>query len=179
MIGTMLSRPAPRRIAFSVLVACGLALAGCGGSQEIMTCPNATIAPELDVQPQFAAGAPLDPANVISAGKLLSVNRGCEREKGGIAVNLTIVFSAARARPNIQQTQISYFVAVVDSSNTILNEGHFTLPVSFTQDFRTLTEKITVHLPLAHISNGDSYGAVVGFQLTPEQLDFNRRQNPR
>jgi hypothetical protein len=39
------------------------------------------------------------------------------------------------------------------------------------------TEKITTHLPLHSTAAGGSFTLIVGFQLTPEQLAFNRAQH--
>ncbi len=120
------------------------------------------------------APAPTPPTSRPPARSSTSAAQ-CEKEKGGILINAIITINAVRVAPQVSRAEYVYFVAVVDSTRNILNEQRFTLDAQFTnQDFRQYVEKISVHLPLQHVSAGDGYAIIVGFQLTPEQLEFNR-----
>ena len=149
-------------------IALAAMLAGCSGSSEELTCPASAVTPDLDTVAIFAPGASADATNVQAAGKIFSIDRQCEKEKGGILVNTIITINAVRVEPKVSRAEYVYFVAVVDSTRNILNEQRFTLDAQFTnQDFRQYVEKISVHLPLAHVSAGDGYAIIVGFQLCP------------
>jgi hypothetical protein len=177
MIGSQLPGPVSRFSGRVAVFALAALLAGCfgGGPAEELTCPAAGPAPDLDAVAIFPPGAPADAANIQAAGKIFSVSRQCEKEKGGILINAVISINAVRLAPQVQRAEYVYFVAVVDSARNILNEQRFTLGAQFSsQDFRQYVEQISVHLPLAHVSSGDGYAIIVGFQLTPDQLDFNR-----
>jgi len=175
MIGLQFPGLVSRLEACMAVLALAAMLAGCSGTSEDLTCPAAATAPDLDAVAIFAPGASTDAANVQAAGKIFNVSRQCENEKGGILVNALITVDAVRVAPQVSRAEYVYFVAVVDSTRTILNEQRFTLDAQFTsQDFRQYVEKISVHLPLQHVSSGDAYAIIVGFQLTPEQLEFNR-----
>lgn len=175
MIGLQFPGLVSRLMACTAVLALAATLAGCSAPTEDLTCPSAATAPDLDAVAIFAPGAGTDSANIQAAGKIFDVSRACEKEKGGILINAIITINAVRVAPQVSRAEYVYFVAVVDSSRAILNEQRFTLDAQFTnQDFRQYAEKISVHLPLQHISTGDAYAIIVGFQLTPEQLDFNR-----
>jgi hypothetical protein len=176
MIGVRLPGPAFGFFGSMAVIALALTLAGCSGkSAEEVTCPAAAIAPDLDAVAIFPPGSAADPATLQAAGKIFSINSQCNGEKGGIVVNTSIVFNMVRQSPNVQRVEYVYFVAVIDSARNILNEQRFTLAADFgSASFRQYVEKISVHLPLDHVSSGDGYTVVTGFQLTPDQLDFNR-----
>jgi hypothetical protein len=183
MIGVKLPGPASRFFGHAAALLLAAMLAGCSGAnQEDVTCPSSAIAPDLDAVAIFVPGASPNAAGsagVQAAGKIFNVSQKCEREKGGIVVNILITINAVRLEPRIQRAEFVYFVAVVDSARNILNEQRFTLGAQFTsQDYRQYGEQISVHLPLEHVSSGDGYAIVVGFQLTPEQLEFNRTHKP-
>jgi hypothetical protein len=176
MIGVRLPSPAFRFLGCLSVIALALTLAGCGGgSTEELTCPAAAVAPDLDAVAIFPPGSDSDPANLQAAGKIFAITRQCESEKGGILINAVITINAVRQTPQVQRVEYVYFVAVIDSDRKILNEQRFTLAALFgSSDIRQYNEKISVHLPLDHVSSGDGYTVVTGFQLTPDQLDFNR-----
>ncbi len=157
-----------------------LALAGCFGptSAETLTCPSGTPAAGLEVAPQFGPGPGRAPSDVAAAARILAVRTSCSEEKGGIRVDVVVAFSAVRASPQVQNPQFTYFVAVVDAASNILNEQRFVLPVHFAgqESFIATNDNITVHLPVARVAAGSSYGIVAGFQLTPDQIRFNNEQ---
>ena len=169
-----------RRLALVAALALPVLLGGCFGktSAESATCPSGAAVPALDVAPQFGPGPGRTPNDVVAAARILAVKTNCGEEKGGIRVDVDIAFSVVRGSPQLQTTQFTYFVAVVDSQSNILNEKRFVLPVRFvgTESFKALDDKFTVHLPVAHPAEGNNYGVVTGFQLTPDQIQFNNAQ---
>jgi hypothetical protein len=175
MIGLQLPGLISRLEGRIAVLALAAALAGCSGNKEELTCPAGAVTPDLDAVAIFAPGATADNANIQAAGKIFAITRQCEREKSGILINAVITINAIRLAPQVQRAEFVYFVAVVDSARNILNEQRFTLGAQFgSQDFHQYTEKISVHLPLEHVSSGDGYAVITGFQLSPEQLEFNR-----
>jgi hypothetical protein len=175
MIGLQLPGPISRFKGAMAVIVLAAALAGCTASSEVLTCPAAAIAPDLDAVAIFAPGVSPTADNIQVAGKIFAINRQCESEKGGILIKTVINFNAVRLVPQVQRAEFVYFVAVVDTARNILNEQRFTFDAQFgSQDFRQYSEQITVHLPIAHVSSGDGFAVITGFQLTPEQLEFSR-----
>jgi len=154
-----------------------LLVAGCtADSAKPESCPDALIMPELNSIALFPPGAEHKMQNVQLGAKMIATSRSCEVAKGGVAVDVTIQLTVARSSLEIRQTELTYVVAVVDINRTILNEQRFTLPVVFTanENFRPAVDKFTVRLPVKSVAAAGAYGILVGFQLTPEQLEFNR-----
>lgn len=169
-----------RRLALVAATALPLVLGGCFGktSAESTICPSGGAAPGLDVAPQFGPGPGRTPNDVTAAARILAVRTKCSEESGGIHVNVDVAFSVVRGSPQVQTTQFTYFVAVVDSQSNIWNEERFVLPVHFlgTESFKALDDNLVIRLPVQHPSEGGNYSVIAGFQLTPDQIRFNNSQ---
>lgn len=168
-----------RRLALVAAVALPALLAGCFGktSAETLTCPSTAATPGLDVAPLFSGpGRTRD--DVVTAARILTVKDSCSEEKGGIRADVIVTFSIVRGSPKIQNPQFTYFVAVVDGGSNILNEQRFGLVAHFAgnETFVATTDSITIHLPVKRVAAGADYGIVAGFQLTPDQIQFNNAQ---
>lgn len=168
-----------RQLAMVAVMALPVLLAGCFGktSAESLTCPSSAPTPGLDVAPLFS-GAGRTRDDVAAAARILAVKDSCTEENNGIRVDVTVAFSIVRASPQVQNSQFTYFVAVVDSGSNILNEQRFGLVAHFAgnESFIATTDNITVHLPVKRVAAGADYGVVAGFQLTPDQIRFNNAQ---
>ena len=157
----------------------GLTLAGCGGtSPEIakMTCPEVVPAPGTETIVLFRPGGH-SAQDVMVTGKVYSANIRCQHEKAGVAALTELTFYAERSGPRILNANLPYFVAVVGPSQKVLAQEAFDAHVAFLpgEPYRRLpAEKITVHLPVRNTASASDYSIVVGFQLTPEQLAYNR-----
>lgn len=169
-----------RRLAFVAALALPVLLGGCFGSTsaESVTCPGGAAAAALDVAPQFGPGPGRTPNDIAAAARILAVKTTCEEEKGGVRVDVEVAFSIVRGSSRLRDAQFIYFVAVVDSQSNIWNEKRFVLPVHFVgaETFKATDDKITVHLPLQHASEGQDFGILAGFQLTADQIRFNNAQ---
>lgn len=167
---------ATRARQFVVLLALGLA--GCkgfgGAANAQYTCPAATTIPELQTIARLAPNGSDD--SIQSAGRIASVTSSCEDEDAGIATKLSIDFSALRTGPGIKRVELPYFVAIADSTGNILGKQLFAIAVEFPDQAPTVrtTEKVTAHLPLKNPQLGNVYTIIVGFQLSKNEIDFNR-----
>lgn len=154
-----------------------LALAGCGSFAEdrsSFTCPAATTVPDLQTIANMGPSGGQD--DIRTAGRIATVNSSCDKETGGLATHLSIEFSALRTGPGIKHIDLPYFVAIADNAGNILGKQQFTLGIDFPGDAATArtTDKVTAHLPLKNPQLGNVYTIVVGFQLTKNEIDFNR-----
>mgnify|MGYP004705902763 CR=1 FL=1 len=115
----------------------GLALAlftaACSGSSDEVRCPRTAIVPELRAVAKFAPGTTPDPSAITYGSRLNIATVKCEldKDKGGLAVSTTLGVVAVRSKPDIRKGQITYFVAVVDRRNNILNERDFVIDLAF------------------------------------------------
>ncbi|MGH6977233.1 MAG: hypothetical protein ACREEA_11505 [Stellaceae bacterium] len=168
-----------RRLALVAAMALPVSLAGCFGSTsaETLTCPSTAATPGLDVAPLFSGpGRTRD--DIAAAARILAVKDSCSEEKGGIRADVAVTFSIVRGSSQVQNPQFTYFVAVVDGGGNILNEQRFGLVAHFAGNASVVatTDNITVHLPVKRVAAGADYGIVAGFQLTPDQIQFNNAQ---
>jgi hypothetical protein len=83
--------------------------------------------------------------------------------------------TAIRSEPTIPDTNITYFVAVVDGQRNILQEQDFDVKIKFLpgETYRLYTDPVTVHIPTRDPAHSSDH-ILIGFRLTRAQLDFNR-----
>jgi hypothetical protein len=167
------------RQGIAVLGVLMLGLAGCGGTESIgkLVCPTPLVAPDLDVAADLRPGGS-GPGDVRFGVKVVSVNTNCSTEKIGLTADVRIGFVVARADPKLTRSDFSYFVAVADAQRNILNKKEYKVSVEFSPRLSRLnvSDQVAIGLPLHNLSDGGKYNIIVGLQLTPEQLDFNRKQ---
>ena len=138
-------------------------------------CPQVAIVRDLETFRDYAGEKP-DPALLVAAAKLTSIDGSCEYQDKGIDVSFHANI-VAKHGPKLGGHHISLpmFVAVVDPADKVLNKNLMTVNVSFASDESTANtaEALHVFIPLEkekHIS-GPHYRVLAGFQLTKEQLD--------
>ena len=170
---------APGRVAAASLCAF---LASCswfgGGDKQSLTCPTTFIAPDLDSLTLLRPGGGTGPADIRFGVKLFSAKSTCAGEKVGLRTDTDMNFVVARNDPDLKQGQFTYFVAIADGQQNILTKQDFTLQVEFAprQNQMRISDAISEHLPLRDVAAGKNYSIVVGLQLTPEQLELNRKR---
>lgn len=159
-------------------------LAGCswfggGETRNKLTCPATEIAPDLDALTVLRPGGGTSTDDIRFGVKLVAVNSNCESEKVGLRTDTRMTFMVARNDPDLRQGEFTYFVAVADARRNILAKQNFTLRVEFAQHQNEMRvfDDISEHLPVSNLSNGADYAIIVGLQLTPEQLELNRKRN--
>lgn len=163
------------------------ALAGCGTAEERPPpCPRVSILGEAASLTRFAAGRGQDLTDVEYEAEVTDVRANCEvvGDDGGlIVVALIPVITASRGPADADRAaRFEYFVSVTDRDRTILNVVRFPVDVAFpgNQSRVTITENdppVTVDIPNpdGRASRGD-YQVFVGLQLTPDELEYNRRR---
>lgn len=107
----------------------------------------------------LASGAPLPPV-------------------GTMKMEITVIMRATTgpaARPG--PISMPYFVSVTDAQKNVLNKGAFEVAVDFprTRSRRLVTDApIKLEIPIAKGQTGAEYGVFIGYQLTREELQYNR-----
>lgn len=168
-----------RSAALAALAASALSLAGCfggGDSSASNACPKIVTPAETQTIAFFGPNGH-KASDVVVGGRIRAVTATCEDEKVGLAVRTDISFEAQRANLTAKDATLPYFVALVGPNQQVLEEQGFKIDMHFLpgETFRRMPdEKITVHLPIRDKSAAGTYAVVVGFQLTPDQIAFNR-----
>ena len=145
-------------------------------------CPQVAILSDgADLTAFRAQGADL--TDMVVDGRITGVSGKCALDdlthlRTTISVNMDVARGpAARTR----QADVTYFVSV-SRGDAILDKRDYTLAVDFPRNsdrLRLTGDQVDLVLPVDDKLTGAAYSVLVGFQLTPDQLAFNRRRGPR
>lgn len=156
-------------------------------------CPNIQILGDLREKTVFRPGAGRDKFDILYAGKITEYFVGCSirREKGAVgklsevprtlAVRLSPIIKARRnlGKGASKTATLDYFIGVVRSDETPLEKKIIPLLVKFPDkhiDVPIREKPITLVLKLQPNERLADFSIFLGFQLTREQLQFNRKQ---
>ena len=159
-----------------------LAVAACSGTGKV-ACPHVALMPELQAVAKFGPGPGRQDSDAIYGARMLAADASCsaDKKKGGVTVATKLGVMAVRIKPDVRKGQITYFVAVIDRKQTILNKRDFVIELNFpaAQSRLEITEQLEEFIPLPKDADGADYGIVIGFELTPDELQYNRDHAPK
>jgi hypothetical protein len=162
------------------IVAAAIALSACNRTPP--ACPRATILGDGATITQFRDGPGRDLTDVLAQAEIVDAAVDCDYDRSGVDVSMQIAIAATRGPADrARVADFDYFVAVADAQRNILAKEVFRVRFNFpdTQSRVGTVEQIEPRIPLKDRAEGVNYQIVVGFQLTPEQLEWNRTQRPR
>lgn len=156
-------------------------LAACGSTPD-GPCPRVGVLSDAAEVASFREGGGRDLGDLIVFGRLTNVASQCDYDEGELEAEVTLTLQAeiGPAAASGKQ-QLTYFVAVTETDRRVLAKEVFPLAIAF-DDARVVTVRDTVEevtIPLPAGRRGDSYEILVGFELTPEQLAYNRARRAR
>ena len=168
----------------AALAALGLAalLAGCASDKGQPACPGGVIPSDASKITRFRDGTGRDLTDVIAEGTIQDILVQCKYAKKLVDVDLQIAIVAARGPADRSRVaEFEYFVAIVDPQQNIIAKQPFTIRFEFSDNRTQLgaIEQIEPKLPLPDPSKGDQYKILVGFQLTADELAWNRSQSTK
>jgi hypothetical protein len=71
---------------------------------------------------------------------------------------------------------VTYFVAITDRSQNIVAKQAFTSQFNFSDKATAaIDDELVQRIPLAPTAPGSDHTLILGFQLTPEEIDFNAK----
>ena len=173
----------PSCAAFACLALLGLA--GCGGSdlpKFAPACPTTGILRDGADLTRFR-GAGTDLTDMVVDGRVTGLTGKCSLDDlTHLHTVLSVSMDLTRGPAAIgRQADVTYFISV-SRGDTILDKRDYTFNVDFprnTDRVRLTGDQIDLVLPVNDKLSGSAYSVLVGFQLTPEQLAFNRRRGVR
>ena len=168
-----------------VLTVAALALSACTAAEDrtAAVCPRAGIVPDANVMVLFREGAGRDLTDVVAQAQIVEVAVTCAyaaaRRPPGVTLDLQIAIAAERGPADrARRAALPYFVAVLDGDQNIVAKEFFEARFDF-PDNRTRVgrvDELEPRIPLRSNFDGPGYRVMIGFQLTPDQLAWNRRQ---
>lgn len=176
----MTAAPAMRRLVLAALPA-ALLLAGCSADEPPPPCPPVGTPAPLDVFTQFTPDGGQDLTQVRFSGRIAGVRSACEYDDTGVDVDLAIEMVVERGPADRdRRADLQYFVAVEDGPGNITAKQVFDVAIPFEGNSRRLArrEEIELRIPAPSGRGFAQTRVLVGFQLAPEQLEYNRRRTP-
>jgi hypothetical protein len=166
-----------------------LTLMGCGNAGDSrlpVACPRPGLLAEGADLTRYRAGLVRDLTTLEWDARLTGLRGGCNPGRGNRSIELTLTagFTVERgASAEGRVVDLPWFVAVVDANDErILSRRSFTERVNFARnEMRTNVEsgEINLSLPVGENRRASDYRILVSFELTPEDLELNRRRGPR
>jgi hypothetical protein len=155
-------------------------MTACGSNQGFApTCPKPVILRDgADLQRFRGPGH--DFLDTTLQGRITGLSGSCKQD-GPRAVAATVSVGMELTRgpaASGRSTTVGYFVAV-SRGNRILDKRVYTLHAVFpenTDRLRLSGDRVDLELPVNRGQGADSYQLTVGFQLTPQELAWNRQR---
>ncbi|MCE2483156.1 MAG: hypothetical protein J4F33_09825 [Alphaproteobacteria bacterium] len=160
-------------------------LSGCadllgGGPRE--PCPCVSILRDAAEVTHFREGPGREPRDMRLQGRLGEVASRCDIDDGRVVARTSIEVLAERGPAASEPAQgLAFFVALIDPSERILAKEIFHTRFEFEADRprSAVVEHIEQRFTLRAGEHMARYAILVGFQLTREELDRNRRSRER
>ena len=159
-------------------------LAACSGEPPIAAqCPAGGILPDANTIVQFRDGGGRDITDMVVQAQIVDIRIGCvyatRRNKAAVTLDLQIAFAAERGPADrARRAALPYFVAIVDGERNVVARENFVAGFEWTDNRPRVgrVDQWEPYIPLKSNFDGPSYQIMVGFQLTADQLAWNRSQ---
>jgi hypothetical protein len=155
------------------------ALAGCSTKAEGPDCPRLAVLDDVGRMTKFREGPGRDLTDVLYTARLAKADGFCTTEKSSVKVEMTVQLVVERGTASTgAPVDLQYFVAVTDPARRVLAKEVFPARIPFEGNQRVAgsNEEIEERIPIPRGADPGTYSIVVGFQLTPEEIEYNRRR---
>ena len=143
-------------------------------------CPaTAVLADAVKVTKLRTGSGPANPMNVVLSAEMTQARLDCDYDQSANTLSVDLDFQI-RATPGPAATgdnpQLDFFVAVVDADNNIVAKTiYHSQAVLNGRPANTYTQSVNnFSVPLLMDRRPVDYQILTGFQLTPDELAFNR-----
>ncbi len=181
----MVGRRRARALAPLAAVAALAGLAGCGmfgPKPPQYDCPSTGVVGDATVLSKFRAGPGRDLTDVQYQVRLVDVSSQCRYDSKGVDVQMRAGFALELGPANPDRNaSYEFFVAITDPNNEIIAKRNFTTPLTFPTNvgFVEHLEELQQRIPLPKGGSAADYRVIIGLQLTPDELEFNRKYERR
>ena len=141
-------------------------------------CPRAVVGDNAGRLTHFS-GAGKDAANIVFEAEIADLAGSCIYDDNSIEVDLQVQIIAGRGPAGTEDNaKLRYFVAVARTDKTILARDAFDTVIELPADHtrNQTVEELEQTIPISEGQSGEDLVIVVGFEMTPEELEFNRNQ---
>ena len=160
-----------------------LALSACASDKPVeRTCPPAAAVAGVERMTSFRPGGGQDLTEVAFTAQVDSVDSVCRYDDDGVEVAMNVMLSAERGpADNAREADLNYFVAIENGpGNFIAKEVYgVTLPFEGNRRRVGILEEVDIMIPTPADKNFSEIRILIGLQITPEQVEYNRRTRAR
>lgn len=147
-------------------------------------CSRAVILGDAEQMIQFRDGPGRDILDISYSGRLTRIFADCEYEMnkdrtGVMSVRVYLAIEAERGPANRDRiAPYRYFVTLTDARREPVSKNVFELTAQFPGNVTRMVltdDTVEMKVPITAGQSGRNFTIFVGFQLSDEQLEFNRR----
>jgi len=146
-------------------------------------CPQGIIPADSAHISRFRDGTGRDLTDILNEGQIYDILIQCKYDKKSVTVDLQIGFIGSRGPADRSRSaDFEYWVAIVDPEDKIIERTTSHAVFQFKDNETRLTQvkdDLEPYIPLADLKTGPNYQIVVGFQLSAEELKWNREQRAK
>ena len=160
-----------------------VALAACAGPQAAapVACPRVLVDEDVASLTRFREGPGRDITDIVVQAAIARIAGACEVDDEVVSVEFGIELMAERGAAGGTTVDMPLFVAVIGGDGAVIDRQGFTERAQF-QGNRTqvaLRDVFVIDIPRQQGVATDSYRIYVGFELSRDEVTYNRAQKAR
>jgi len=159
-----------------------LAAGGCGSKPKDPPCPKVYMVDETTQLTRFRPGPGHDLTDVQFEAEISGYTGSCEYADRMLTIQLNVGFAVRRGPANEnREAKFEYFVAIPKLFPKPVGKRIFDVALQFPQNQRLaqFRDEIELDVPIDNKAAGPANEIYIGLQLSPEELDFNRKRSER
>jgi len=141
-------------------------------------CPRIEVVSDLSRVVKFQDGPGRDLSDIVLIARIDDVKSGCKYDKTGVTIDLAVSLLGERGRAGAGsgKRDVTYFVAVTDRTQKIIDKPLFTSQFEFSdKKLASINDEFQLRIPLSATASASDHTIILGLQLTAEEIDFNER----
>ena len=161
-----------------------LATAGCAGgdAKNAIPCPETGLMLDATHLTAFNPPSSTAAANAVVIGRIDNYRGACRMRDNTLEFVLDIEIGGRKgpaAPKDLERAKFPYFLAILGPDEEVLQRQSFESLIMFSKDgYGFATEKHNMRLPIEDKKTVRQHKVVIGFELTHEQLAYNRSGDP-
>lgn len=166
--------------------AAGLAVAGCSLFEKdvVYRCPAVFILEDAKDLTRFKAGPGRDITDILFEAEIVNFKGGCDYDKdeGLVDIELLVQIRVERGPANRNRDiAFEYFVAIPRFQSQPEGKRILAVKGEFQEKTTRLgyEDELSMTIPVKNPNDGAALEIVLGIQLTPEEVTFNRSRRQR
>lgn len=149
-------------------------------------CPQVKVLGDISRLAQYETPENPVPDQLVTETLLKTISAACKIGPNSVTLDLTLDFLGTLGPQGIKETMIEasysypYFLTVIDPSGAIIAKDVFAMSLTYRKGETETTrqDKLRQTIPLPAGSHANQFQVIAGFQLTDEELQYNRLATP-